>query len=183
MRTEYQLWHWPEGKVSGQRRGRYPTVEAAMTAADRPRENWTPGKPGTVGEHGWWIGLPDGDHTGRYQEWGVVAVQVPDKGEGERHGRGRVHELKCWPPYWDLINRGLTTCTIRKDDRGYRVRDILVLREWVPKDWQEDNTPGVFTGRVCERVVTNVLVGGKFGLTKGYVALSLAADQRRKTSR
>jgi len=86
----------------------------------------------------------------------------------------QVHDLKCWPPYWDQINQGRKTFEIRRDDRGFRVGDLLVLREWIPDEWLEKDVPGEFTGRVCYRVVTSVLIGGKFGLAEGYVALSLA---------
>lgn len=85
----------------------------------------------------------------------------------------QTHDLKCWAPYWDQINTGRKTFEIRENDRGYRVRDLLILREWIPPDWLDPDTPGEPTGRVCHRTVTSVLIGGKFGLAEGHVALSL----------
>lgn len=102
-------------------------------------------------------------------------------GPGRCALRGRasqVHDLKCWPPFWDQINTGRKTFEVRQDDRGYRINDLLILREWTPPDWLEPDTPGELTGRVCHRVVTSVLVGGQFGLAEGYVALSLQAVTR-----
>lgn len=87
----------------------------------------------------------------------------------------QVHDLKCWPPCWEAIATGRKTCDLRKNDRGYRVGDLLILREWIPDNWLEDDTPGGFTGRVCQREITHVLLGSKFGLASGYVALSLQA--------
>lgn len=91
--------------------------------------------------------------------------------------RCRIHDLRCWPPHFEDVDSGAKTVEIREDDRGYRVGDILVLREWDPdmrtKDIQPDGD-GPYTGRVCKRVVTHVLPGGQFGLVEGYVALSLS---------
>lgn len=41
-----------------------------------------------------------------------------------------IHELKIQPQYFDAIIRGDKTFEIRKDDRGYAVDDLLVLKEW-----------------------------------------------------
>lgn len=47
------------------------------------------------------------------------------------------HTLKTWGPYLEAIGLGHKTFEIRKDDRGFRVGDILHLREWNPdkQDW------------------------------------------------
>lgn len=88
-----------------------------------------------------------------------------------------VHDLKVWPPHWALIDTGQKRVEIRRDDRpgGFRVGDVLVLREWEPDypPTADAGLSGVHTGRVCQRTVTHVLRGGKFGLMGGYVALSL----------
>jgi len=102
---------------------------------------------------------------------------LTSQGPGRRAFQGpaaRIHDLKCWPPYWDLVNRGVKTFEIRLNDRGYRAGDLLILREWVPADWLAAGEPGYATGRTCHRTITNVFTGGKFGLAEGYVALSLA---------
>jgi Domain of unknown function (DUF3850) len=86
-----------------------------------------------------------------------------------------VHELKCWPPYFDDIETGQKLVDIRLDDRRFQVGDILFLREYVPPDraWRGDIDADGFTGRTCQRQITHILSGGQFGLAEGYVALSL----------
>lgn len=99
--------------------------------------------------------------------------------DSERGPERQVHEHKCWPPHWAAVNSGQKRVEIRRDDRGHRAGDILILREWIPfvvgPEPAEDQ--GDYTGRVCHRQITHVLHGGQFGLAEGYVALSLAEEQ------
>jgi len=44
----------------------------------------------------------------------------------------KTHELKCWPEFFSLIVDGTKTFDLRKNDRGYEVGDLLVLREYDP---------------------------------------------------
>lgn len=91
----------------------------------------------------------------------------------KEHGpRIQVHDLKCWPPHWAHINSNRKRVDIRRADRTYRVGDLLILREWDP----EAPLVAAYTGRVCTRVITHILQGGQFGLTDGYVALSLGGE-------
>lgn len=78
-----------------------------------------------------------------------------------------IHTLKTWPPFWEAVASGVKTVEIRLDDRGFSVGDVLVLREW-------DVLLRDFTGRSCERLVTHVLCGERWGLREKFVALSLA---------
>lgn len=88
----------------------------------------------------------------------------------------QVHELECWPPHWEDVDSERKRVEIRRNDRGYQVGDVLVLREWNPEMLiSEIGLDGPYTGRVCHRTVTHVLHGGEFGLAGGYVALSLAS--------
>lgn len=46
----------------------------------------------------------------------------------------KVHELKVLPKYFRALSDGVKSFEIRKDDRGYMVGDILVLRGWCAKE-------------------------------------------------
>jgi hypothetical protein len=83
-----------------------------------------------------------------------------------------VHELKCWPDYFNAIGRGEKTCELRRDDRspGFRSGDSLLLREWSPSTG--------YTGAYLVRCVTHVLRDAeRFGLAPGFVLLSLGGDR------
>lgn len=75
------------------------------------------------------------------------------------------HELKCWPEYYGEVEAGRKTFEIRKDDRGFRVGDKLILREYNPQSQ-------TYTGRSCQRVVTYIT---DFGQSCGYVVMALAS--------
>lgn len=90
----------------------------------------------------------------------------------ERGLASRVHELRCWPPHFEEVASGRKLVDIRPADRGFRVGDVLIQREWKPQD-PHPQTGGDYTGKVCICTVTHVLAGGQFGLQDGYVALSL----------
>jgi hypothetical protein len=76
------------------------------------------------------------------------------------------HELKTWNEYFEDVFIGKKTFEIRKDDRGFKKEDTLVLKEWDPKKEQ-------YTGREISRKITYILEGGKFGLKKGFVAMAI----------
>ena len=62
----------------------------------------------------------------------------------------QVHDLKCWDAFFKDIVAGFKTFDIRKDDdRGYRVGDYLLLREWYPGD-------EAYSGRVAMVRVTAI---------------------------
>ncbi|MFN3652593.1 MAG: ASCH/PUA domain-containing protein [Armatimonadota bacterium] len=63
---------------------------------------------------------------------------------------GQMHELKIWPEYFEAIRTGKKTFEVRKDDRGFQVGDLLLLREWDP----ETKT---YSGRALFRDVSYVL--------------------------
>ena len=80
-------------------------------------------------------------------------------------GRDCVHELKCWPEYFEALLVGTKTFELRFDDRGYQVGDLLRLREWDPNRC-------VYTGRVLEREVVYILTAVA-GLQYGWCLLGL----------
>lgn len=80
------------------------------------------------------------------------------------------HELKILPDYYDAVLLGTKTFEIRKDDRGFKKGDTLLLREW-------DNA--AYTGRETERVVSYIHYGnGEYGLAPGYCVMGLKSVVR-----
>ncbi|AND75641.1 ASCH domain protein [Nostoc phage A1] len=74
------------------------------------------------------------------------------------------HELKTVNPWFTDIIEGRRDFDVRKNDRGYSVGDLLVLREW---------TGSNYTARKVEKVVKYILRGEDFseGVKPGYVVL------------
>jgi hypothetical protein len=51
-----------------------------------------------------------------------------------------IHELKCWPEQFEEVFTGRKRVEIRRNDRSFKPRDAILLREWNPKS-------GSYTGR------------------------------------
>lgn len=86
------------------------------------------------------------------------------------------HVLKCWPNYFDAVERGEKTFEVRKDDRGFQKGDIVRLQKW-SRDLGYIPPPGASRfADAAESVhlITYVLTGGQFGIEPGYVVLALA---------
>jgi hypothetical protein len=86
----------------------------------------------------------------------------------------KTHEVKSWPESFGPIFRGETKSDLRRNDRDYQVGDLLILREWEPREG------GKYSGRAFYAVVTHVLLGAGIGcieplkgLALGYCILSL----------
>ena len=45
----------------------------------------------------------------------------------------KIHDLKCWPVYFQSTVEGAKKFEDRQNDRNYHVGDLLWLREWEPK--------------------------------------------------
>lgn len=88
-----------------------------------------------------------------------------------RKGRCEVktHELKTVQPHFEHVRSGMKRAEIRRDDRGFAVGDVLVLREYDPASCS-------YSGREVEVRVTHVLSGFE-GLAAGYVSLSIELRQ------
>lgn len=78
-----------------------------------------------------------------------------------------IHDLKIWTEQFELVNRGLKTFELRKNDRDYQVDDTLLLREWDP-------VTKTYTGRECKRLITHMLDG--LWLNSSYCVLSLVDE-------
>ncbi len=88
----------------------------------------------------------------------------------------RVLELKCWPDNFRQIKRGVKTCDIRVNDRGYKVGDTLHLREWIPSADYDLDGSGEYTGHFVYVQVKHV-VCGQLGIPRGLAVLSISSPQ------
>ena len=81
----------------------------------------------------------------------------------------RAHELKIQTPYFDAVITGKKKAELRKNDRDYRVGDMLILNEVDGLD---------YTKQKSYQMVTHILPGGQFGIDKEYVILSIEPAPR-----
>jgi hypothetical protein len=84
------------------------------------------------------------------------------------------HELKTDSEVFRAVLDGTKTYEIRKNDRGFAVGDMLVLRETLHtgRDMAM-GSPLVYTGREVVRRVSHMLTGPIYGLAAGWSILSL----------
>ena len=80
------------------------------------------------------------------------------------------HELKTWCEYFGAVACGEKTFEVRKNDRGFKVGDTVILKEY-------DYEVNVLTGKVERRKITYILDGGNFGIEEGYCVLGLETRQ------
>ena len=86
------------------------------------------------------------------------------------------HELKTWPTHFTGVWSGDKTFEVRKDDRGFELGDVLLLREYDPGAAR-------YTGREQTAKVSYVLHGGQFGIEPGFVVLGIVRMQRATSAR
>ena len=73
------------------------------------------------------------------------------------------HELKIMPEYFNAVVSGVKKFELRRCDRDYKVKDILVLKEW---------RNGKFTGRKTRVIIAYILKHAElYGLKDGYAIL------------
>jgi hypothetical protein len=79
----------------------------------------------------------------------------------------KVHELETWPePFADVMS-GRKRFEIRRDDRGFEVGDIVVLREFIP-----DDHDGGYTGAASDPFRIGYVCRSKC-IPDGYCGFSL----------
>ncbi len=81
----------------------------------------------------------------------------------------KTHELKTLPEYFKAVNLGVKMFEVRKNDRDFKVGDVLILREWLPTEHCEST--GQYSGRKIERTIGCFIDGVQFGIKKGYCVL------------
>lgn len=75
-----------------------------------------------------------------------------------------VHELKTVEPYYSLVEKDIKTFEIRKNDRDYKINDVLLLKQY--------SLLRGFSGKYLKRQVVYVLDNRQF-CKKGYVVLGI----------
>lgn len=93
------------------------------------------------------------------------------------------HILKCWPNSYDAIAAGVKCFEWRRDDRGFEVGDMLVLRKWDPRPMTLSGTGCYVTTRATpthltetyteQRVRVTYILRGQFGVPEDYCVMSI----------
>jgi len=89
------------------------------------------------------------------------------KGHESDRETTKTHELKCVPVYFQQVWDANKLFEIRLDDRGFKVGDKVLLREWLPLSG--------YTGRTITDEITSV-IEYPAALRDGYVVLGLDAE-------
>lgn len=76
------------------------------------------------------------------------------------------HYLKTWPEYFEEVLAGTKRFEVRRNDRGFKKGDILILQEYIPEE-------SSFTGRQISCLVTYFLHGQAFGISSGHCVMSI----------
>lgn len=80
------------------------------------------------------------------------------------------HTLKEWPDHFKELVLSERDFEMRRDDRGYKTGDFVVIREYVPI-----GESGHFTGRQVQRQIERVYHPDDLpGIMPGFVALQLS---------
>lgn len=77
----------------------------------------------------------------------------------------KFHELKTIPPFFEQVYTGLKTFELRKNDRDFRVGEMLQLREYEPTTKQ-------YSGRYVWKKIIYILKDFE-GLADGFVILGI----------
>ena len=56
-----------------------------------------------------------------------------------------IHEVKCYPQYFERLKSGAKPFEVRKKDRPYQIGDLLAVNEFAPFDYKYSNA------EMCER--------------------------------
>jgi ParB family chromosome partitioning protein len=82
------------------------------------------------------------------------------------------HHLKTIQPFFEDIWDGIKKFELRKNDRKFKVNDILILREW-------DDKKNVLIGHRIKARITYILENFD-GIAPGYCILGIKNVQRIK---
>lgn len=76
------------------------------------------------------------------------------------------HRLKTWPDVFRQVVDGTKTHEFRKNDRHFKVDDVLLLEEF-------DAAGERYSGRSVLVAVTSISYGPEWGIPEGYAAFSI----------
>lgn len=81
-----------------------------------------------------------------------------------------IHELKILPEYFDPVVSRAKKFELRKDDRGFKVGDLVLLKEW---DGSE------YTGRQAGIFIITYILRDceEYGLKDGYCIIGFKEEQ------
>ncbi len=77
----------------------------------------------------------------------------------------KIHELKIDPEYYKAVLFGYKRFEVRKNDRDFKIYDILLLREY-------DRNKNTYTGKELRKKIYYILDNQEY-LREGYVILGL----------
>jgi len=78
-----------------------------------------------------------------------------------------IHSIKCVNPFFEDVLAGKKTFEVRKNDRRYKVGDLLLLHEYNPER-------EIYMKRRCLVEVTYMIKGSSlYGIRKGYAILGI----------
>lgn len=95
-------------------------------------------------------------------------ISIPIEPPVKPANGGQIHILKTWCEYYKHILDGSKLFEIRKNDRGFKVGDVLVLQEY-------DKDKKQFTGEMVSKIITYIT---DYEQKEGYVVMSIATDSR-----
>jgi hypothetical protein len=87
-----------------------------------------------------------------------------------------IHDLKCWPEPFQGVVDARKLFEFRRDDRGFKVADLLLLREWEP-------ARGDYTERMLMVRVTWIERGPAWDIPEGHVVMSILPVRLEVTNR
>ena len=61
-----------------------------------------------------------------------------------------IHRLKTWPEFYKEVLLGTKTFEIRKNDRAFKVGDLLILQEWSPERGYTYREEGYFVRYITD---------------------------------
>lgn len=83
------------------------------------------------------------------------------------------HDLKTYSPNFKAIWGGSKHFETRKNEPGYQINDVVILKEFELKG-------SAYTGRIIEAKITYIQQGNDYGIMSGYVVIGFKIIKRLK---